>query len=108
MKTFEENAARIAKSMGRAAGQSAPSSPFFLGEVREAGNGKLREAGNGKLRVNCGGIDLTAGDLYVSAGLDYKWTQDNGLPELLRRGDRVVLLSGDGQAYYLITRVVRV
>ena len=100
MKTFEENAARIARSMGRAAGRSAPASPFFLGEVREAGNGKLR--------VNCGGMDLTAGDLYVSAGLDYRWQEDNGMANLLRRGDRVVLLSGDGQAYYLITRVVRV
>ena len=84
MKTFEENAARIARSMGRAAGQSAPSSPFFLGEVREAGNGKLR--------VNCGGMDLTAGDLYVSAGLDYRWQEDNGMANLLRRGDRVDIL----------------
>ena len=100
MKTFEENAARIARSMGRAAGQSAPSSHFFLGEVREAGNGKLR--------VNCGGMDLTAGDLYVSAGLDYRWQEDNGMANLLRRGDRVVLLSGDGQDYYLIARMVRV
>ena len=100
MKTFEENAARIARSVGRAAEQSAPASPFFLGEIREAGNGKLR--------VNCGGMDLTAGDLYVSAGLDYKWTEDNGLPGLLRRGDRVVLPSGDGQDYYLIARMVRV
>ena len=100
MKTFEENAARIARSVGRAAEQSAPASPFFLGEIREAGNGKLR--------VNCGGMDLTAGDLYVSAGLNYKWTEDNGLPGLLRRGDRVVLLSGDGQDYYLIARMVRV
>ena len=100
MKTFEENAARIARSMGRAAGRSAPASPFFLGEVREAGNGKLR--------VNCGGMDLTAGDLYVSTGLDYRWQEDNGMANLLRRGDRVVLLSGDGQDYYLIARMVRV
>ena len=100
MKTFEENAARIARSMGRAAGRSAPVSPFFLGAVREAGNGKLR--------VNCGGMDLTAGDLYVSAGLDYQWQEDNGMIHLLRPGDRVVLLSGDGQDYYLIARMVRV
>ena len=100
MKTFEENVTRIAQSMGKAAGQSTPASPFFLGEVREAGNGKLR--------VNCGGMDLTAGDLYVSAGLDYQWQEDNGMAYLLRRGDRVVLLSEDGQDYYLIARMVRV
>lgn len=99
MNTFEENVTRIARSMGQAAGRTAPPSPFFLGEVREAGRGRLR--------VNCGGLDLTLGDLYVSAFLDYKWVQDNGSPDLLRPGDRVVLLSADGQVYYLLSRMVR-
>ena len=100
MKTFEENMTRIAQSMGRAAGQAAPASSFFLGEVREAGRGKLR--------VNCGGMELTAGDLYVSAALRYDWEKDNGMPDLLRPGDLAVLLSADGQDYYLLARVVRV
>ena len=53
-------------------------------------------------------MDLEAGDLYVSAALRYDWTEDDGSPELLRPGDRVVLLSSDGQDYYLTARMVRV
>lgn len=100
MGTFDENMVRIAQSMGRAAGAAQSPSPFYLGEVRAAGGGALR--------VNCGGMDLTAGDLWVSADLRYDWTYDDGGRDLLRRGDRVVLLSADGQDYYLIARMVRV
>ena len=91
---------RIARSMGTAAGRTAPPSTLYLGEVKQAGNGRLR--------VNCAGLDLTQGDLFVSAQLHWDWTQDDGSPQLLRPGDRVVLLSQDGQDFYLVARMVRV
>ena len=100
MATFEENVGRIARSMGAAAGQTAPASPFYLGEVKQAGGGSLR--------VSCGGLELGRGDLFVSAQLRWDWTWDDGSPQLLRPGDRVVLLSRDGQDFYLIARMVRV
>ena len=100
MKTFEENMTRITQAMGRAARQTQAPSAFCVGEVKAAGGGVLR--------VRAGGMDLEAGDLYVSAALRYDWTEDDGSPELLRPGDRVVLLSSDGQDYYLTGRMVRV
>ena len=100
MKTFEENMTRITRSMGRAAAQAGPSSAYYVGEVKAAGGGVLR--------VSCGALELSAGDLYVSADLRWDWTWDDGSPSLLRRGDRVVLLSRDGQVYDLVARMVRV
>lgn len=99
MRTFEENMGRIAESMGRAAGLVGSPSAFFIGTVMEAGRGRLR--------VSCGGLQLEPEDLYLAVGLDYKWQEDHGEPNLLRKGDRVVLLSQDGQDYYLIARMVR-
>ena len=92
--------ARIAKSMGRAAEYTAKAPVFLTGEVKEAGGGALR--------VQAGGLNLSAGDLYISAQLRYDWTADDGSPQLLRKGDRVALLSTDGQMYDLVARMVRV
>ena len=90
---------RIAQSMGTAAAQVSRPSAFFVGTVQEAGRGKLR--------ISCGGLQLEPEDLYLAVGLDYHWTYDTGASNLLRKGDRVVLLSQDGQDFYLLARMVR-
>lgn len=98
MRTFEENMGRIAQSMGRAAQLVGSPSAFFVGTVTEAGQGRLR--------VSCGGLQLEPEDLYLAVGLDYHWTYDYGGENLLRKGDRVALLSQDGQDFYLLARMV--
>lgn len=100
MSTFDENIARVVRSMGDAARKSAQGESFFVGTVKAAGRGELR--------VSAAGMDLTAGDLYVSTALRYDWTEDDGSPDYLRPGDRVALLSTDGQTFYLVARTVRV
>lgn len=69
--------------------------------------GAILEAGQGRLRLTCGGIQLEKEDLWVTQELEYNWDVDTGKPNLLRQGDRVVLLSEDDQDYYLIAKVVR-
>ena len=40
-------------------------------------------------------------------GLDYAWTEDTGGDELLRAGDRLlVLVTADGQDYYILQKAV--
>ncbi len=99
MKTFEENAGRILRSMGEASKKVAAPSAFYLGDVTRAGHGVLE--------ISCGGLPLEPKELYLAVGLNYRWTYDNGADNLLRKGDRVVLLSRDGQTYYLLQRMVR-
>lgn len=69
--------------------------------------GEVLRAGNGTLQVSCGELVLEPEDLYLAQGLDYRWSVDDGSALKLRRGDRVVLLSLDGQDYYLICKAVR-
>lgn len=99
MDSLEQSGGRIAAAIVKLGGRGQAPSPFRLGRVLEAGQGRLR--------VSCGGLQLERGDLWLAAGLDYSWTEDTGGPELLRSGDTVALLSADGQDYYLIARVVR-
>ena len=99
MDSLEESGGRIASAIVKLGGKGQAPSPFRLGEVKEAGQGRLR--------VSCGGLQLEREDLYLAAGLDCNWTEDTGGPELLRSGDTVALLSADGQTYYLIARMVR-
>ena len=98
MKTCEENMTRIARSMGDAAQRTARPSAFFIGAVKAAGSGRLE--------ISLGGLTLEPEDLWLAVGLDYHWTYDNGADNLLRKGDRVVLLSQDRQTYYLLQRMV--
>ena len=40
-------------------------------------------------------------------GQDYAWTEDTGGDELLRAGDRLlVLVTADGQDYYILQKAV--
>ena len=46
-------------------------------------------------------------ELHVPPGLDYAWTEDTGGDELLRAGDRLlVLVTADGQDYYILQKAV--
>ena len=99
MDSLEQSGGRIAAAIMTLGGRGQAPSPFRLGRVLEAGQGRLR--------VSCGGLQLEGGDLYLAAGLDCNWTEDTGGPELLRSGDTVALLSADDQTYYLIARMVR-
>ena len=80
-----------------------PRPPLLLErEVREAGK-------QGSPASTAGGAwTLTAGDQYVSAGLDYKWTQDNSLPEALGRGPVPSPERGTGRPTILSLGWVRV
>ena len=99
MDSLEQSGGRIASAIVKLGGKGQAPSPFRLGEVLEAGQGRLR--------VSCGGLQLEREDLYLAAGLDYQWTEDTSGPELLRTGDTVALLSADEQTYYLVARMVR-
>ena len=99
MDSLEQSSGRIASAIVKLGGKGQAPSPFRLGEVLAAGQGRLR--------VSCGGLQLERGDLYLAAGLDCNWTEDTGGPELLRSGDTVALLSADEQTYYLVARMVR-
>ena len=69
--------------------------------------GQVQQAGQGTLRVVCGGLTLDQTELHVPPGLDYAWTEDTGGDELLRAGDRLlVLVTADGQAYYILQKAV--
>ena len=69
--------------------------------------GQVQQAGQGTLRVVCGGLTLDQTELHVPPGLDYAWTEDTGGDELLRAGDRLlVLVTADGQDYYILQTAV--
>ena len=89
--------ARLAGELG--AGRS--------GGVRMGGwlFGAVLAAGQGVLRVSCAGLALEAGDLHVPPGLSYTWEEDTGGDNLLRAGDKLLLLAtADGQDYYILQK----
>ena len=78
---------------------SAPG-PVLLGQVVQSGGGA-------PLKVRCAGLPpLDGEDLMVNAALDWTWGEDTGGAALLRAGDTVVLLTQDGQSFYLVCKVV--
>ena len=89
--------ARLAGELG--AGRS--------GGVRMGGwlFGAVLAAGQGVLRVSCAGLALVAGDLHVPPELSYTWEEDTGGDNLLRAGDKLLLLAtADGQDYYILQK----
>lgn len=126
-KTFEESMSSIAASVKRSAQAAYPGSAFRLGEVKEAGADSLR--------IACDGLELDNDDLWVNPALMqgyspklvgtltgtctcgahtgvattpvHKDDQTRGETGL-KPGDRVVLLvTGDGQSYYVLCKVVK-
>lgn len=119
MNTFEENAGRIARSMGEAARQVADPAPVMIGEV----------VSTSPLKVWADGLNLGLESLWINEALLAGY--DPGLSgtltgtgamgavttkvepgDLTRRGpalkagDRVVVLSLDRQIYYILCKAV--
>lgn len=87
-------------------GGSRQKSPLKLaeGEILEAG----RSGGEDRLRVLAQGLPLEKEDLRADPRLRWDWEpeEDHGQVELLRPGERVLLMTEDDQFYYLICKVV--
>ena len=67
--------------------------------------GEVLDAGQGRLRVVCLGLTLEPEDLRLPPGLSYTWEIDTGGDNLLRRGDRLlVLVTADRQDYYVLEK----
>ena len=69
--------------------------------------GDVQQAGHGVLQVVCAGMTLDALGLHLPPDLDYTWDYDNGADNLLRVGDRLlVLVTADKQDYYVLQKAV--
>lgn len=70
-------------------------------------HGTVEAAGQGELLVTCDGLRLGPEDIAVCAPYDYAWESDTGEMQLLRPGDRViVLVTADRQDYLLWGKAV--
>lgn len=121
MNTFEENAARIAGSMGAAARRVAAPPPVMIGEVLSAE----------PLRVRADGLDLEPESLRVNEALlrgyqpklvgmlisilppnevttEVKKENLSRAEPALKPGDQVAVFSTDQQTYYILCKVVAV
>lgn len=75
-----------------------------LGSVCE---GVVTRAGRGNLAVRVGQFpELSKEDLSVNPWYKYNWILDEHQPEYLRPGDKVILVTVDGQHFNLICKVV--
>ena len=55
--------------------------------------------------VETDGLRLEKEELHVSVLLDYQYTVDDGAPNKLRAGDRVMMMSSDQETYDLTAKV---
>lgn len=86
-----------------------PRSAFCVGTVKRVKYSK------GKLDIFCNGLLIEKDDIYLNPEMDHRWDQDtdedDGAPEKLRAGDRVVMLTLPGenqdQCYYLVCKAVK-
>ena len=85
-----------------ASGGRPPARCWLVQRGRPGGKGAAGWQGAGWRRSPLG-----VNELHVPAGLDYAWTEDTGGDELLRAGDRLlVLVTADGQDYYILQKAV--
>ena len=119
MNTFEENAGRIARSMGEAARQVADPAPVMIGKV----------VSTSPLKVWADGLDLGLESLWINEallagydpGLSGTLTGTGSMGPVttevkpgeltretaaLQAGDSVAVLSLDRQTYYILCKVV--
>ena len=69
--------------------------------------GDVLDAGQGRLKVVCLGLTLGPDELHLPPGLSYTWTEDEGQEGNLRAGDKLlVLVTADGQDYYVLQKAV--
>lgn len=71
-------------------------------------DGTVLDAGGGTLRIRCMGLELDKESLFLPAGLDCGWTEDDGTPELLRPGDKLLCWTADKQTFYILCKAVTV
>ena len=119
MNTFEENAGRIARSMGAAARQVADPSPVLIGTVVSAAPLRIRldglDVGAEALRINAAllaGYDPGLSGTLTGTGAMGTVTTKVEPGDLTRKtaalqaGDSVAVLSTDRQTYYILCKVV--
>ena len=119
MEPFEQSAGRIVRSMGTAARRVAPDSPIMLGKVLQAE----------PLRLQCNGLTIEQDSILVNEAMKKGYspklvgTLTGTCPDgstttpvekddltrgefALKEGDQVVVMSPDGQIYYILCKVV--
>lgn len=119
MNTFEENAGRIARSMGAAARRVAAPSPVLIGTVVSVSPLKVRvdglDVGAESLRINAAllaGYDPGLSGTLTGTGsmgpvtTEVKPGDLSREKDALQAGDSVAVLSLDRQTYYILCKVV--
>ena len=97
MPTLEEKAAELLSGLREFSRQDAGATGCMLGQVTAVGGDTLQ--------VACNGLVLGREDLWVASYLS--WKEDDGGPNILKVGDRVVCFTPDGDSYYIMCKVVR-
>lgn len=87
MEAFEQSAGRIAKAIGEAACKVAPGSPIMLGKIVQTQ----------PLRLQASGLTIDHDSIRINEAMK---------AQAMRNGDQVVVLSPDGQIYYILCKVV--
>ena len=96
MPTLEEKAAELLSGLREFSRQDAGATGCMLGQVTAIGGDTLQ--------VACNGLVLGREDLWVASYLS--WKEDDGGPNTLKVGDRVVMYTFDGDTYHIIAKVV--
>ncbi len=121
MEAFEQSAGRIAQAMGAAARSVAPSAPIMLGQIIQAE----------PLRLQANGLTIEQDSILVNEGMKKGYSPKLIAPDplpgtcpdgatstpvtedqlvrgtfALEKGDQVVVMSPDGQTYYILCKVV--
>lgn len=96
MPTLEEKAAELISGLRDFSRQDDGTTGCMLGQVTAIGADTLQ--------VACNGLVLGREDLWVASHLSW---EDDGEPNTLRVGDRVVCFTPDGDSYYIMSKVVR-
>lgn len=87
-RSLDDSVGDLLASMGEISRRAQGPAIFSIGEVTVG----TQEG----LKVQCGGTELTVKDLWINAA-----------QPALEAGDRVVLLTQDEQAYYLLCKAVK-
>ena len=87
MDPFEQSAGRIAAAMGTVARSVAPTAPVMLGEILQVQ----------PLRLQANGLLIEQDSIKINEALTE-----------LKEGAQVVVLSLDGQTYYILCKVVAI
>ena len=87
MDPFEQSAGRTAAAMGTAARSVAPAAPLMLGEILQVQ----------PLRLQANGLLIEHDSIKINEALTE-----------LKEGAQVVVLSLDGQTYYILCKVVAI